>query len=916
MKNFCRYLIGFIILIFVSACMEELHNDTIRKVDLSFTAFTSSETKTALIEGNKIIWLPGDEIAVSGTEDPFMVSISDPSEYAEFTGSAYELSTYLAVYPYTLFRLWTESGMQVEIPSVQQAVNGSFADDLNLSVAKTTRQEMSLRFKNVSGYVKFTLPESYDHLIKSVSIMTDAGEPLAGVIEVDYSGDNIILSPTDRVSSSVTLASSTELEAGTYYMSMIPGTYSEGLSITFKNLRNEEAVVHISGELTMRMGQIRNIGVISNLSFNNVNTVPDNEIWYTSTDNKIVKPYNATFDAELISNTYEGGIGILRFDGKVTKVGERAFYNKDQITSVILPESIKEIDKQAFLSCEAITDVNFPVALNKIGDEAFCYCKSMSEVYIPDNVSYIGRFAFYGCSSMEKVIIAQGVGFIEQQAFDSCPGILYVNCDIPDLSFRNSSFHKVHIGENVTSIGVYAFGGNISLTEINIPDNVSVVEAYSFFNCSSLEKVTIGKKVCTIGSYSFSSCNQLNEIVLRPLIPPQGHTDFLGDIGSNKTIYVPGGLKASYCAMPFWKDYASIIVEDESFGTAVDNVYESTDFSSDGEVFVLQTATVGNGIDVVIMGDGYSDRMIADGTYDRIIKQAYDAFFSVEPYTTYKDFFNVYGIRTVSRNELIGNGYETALSTVLGEGTQMSGDNETIFSYALNVINEDRMDETLIVVPVNSQSHSGTCFIYHPDITQNDYGSGSAIAFFATGIDDMEFETTLHHECGHGFAKLADEYFYEYMGAIPKDEILNRNYGSLSFGWWKNADFTNDPNKVKWAHFLNDERYAYDGLGVFEGAFTYMTGVWRPTETSIMHNNVGGFNAPSREAVWYRINKLAYGADWVYEYEDFVEYDSKNRNTSHLLSLSAVEDNFSERVSEPTAPPVVSEKSWRTILGK
>ena len=69
-------------------------------------------------------------------------------------------------------------------------------------------------------------------------------------------------------------------------------------------------------------------------------------------------------------------------------------------------------------------------------------------------------------------------------------------------------------------------------------------------------------------------------------------------------------------------------------------------------------------------------------------------------------------------------------------------------------------------------------------------------------------------------------------------------------------------------------------MGVFEGAATWQTGVWRPSETSIMLSNEGVFNAPSREAIYYRIHKLAYGMEWVYDYETFVEYDAVNRTTN------------------------------------
>lgn len=92
------------------------------------------------------------------------------------------------------------------------------------------------------------------------------------------------------------------------------------------------------------------------------------------------------------------------------------------------------------------------------------------------------------------------------------------------------------------------------------------------------------------------------------------------------------------------------------------------------------------------------------------------------------------------------------------------------------------------------------------------------------------------------------------------------------------------------------------------GGATYWTGVWRSTENSIMRYNTGGFNAPSREAIYYRIHKLAYGESWNYDYEDFAAYDAVNRKASAGISFSTpiVPKNF-----VPLAPPVVVGKSWR-----
>ena len=187
-----------------------------------------------------------------------------------------------------------------------------------------------------------------------------------------------------------------------------------------------------------------------------------------------------------------------------------------------------------------------------------------------------------------------------------------------------------------------------------------------------------------------------------------------------------------------------------------------------------------------------------------------------------------------------------------------------------------------------------------------DFGEGPAIAYFPLGSDAETLGRLVRHEAGgHGFAKLADEYFYEANGAIPEDEISSINE-VVRYGWYKNIDFTSERSAVKWNRFLADSRYASEGLGVFEGAATYLKGVYRPSDYSIMRDNRGSYNAPSRYAIWYRIHKLAYGASWQGSYEDFVAWDEKNRERP-----SYAPGKHSDKPLPPLARPVVIEKSWR-----
>ena len=115
---------------------------------------------------------------------------------------------------------------------------------------------------------------------------------------------------------------------------------------------------------------------------------------------------------------------------------------------------------------------------------------------------------------------------------------------------------------------------------------------------------------------------------------------------------------------------------------------------------------------------------------------------------------------------------------------------------------------------------------------------------------------------------------------------------------------TSDPKSVHWAHLISDKRYSGQ-VGVYEGALTYRYGAYRPTDYSIMRQNVGGFNAPSREAIYKRIMSLSQGSGWKYDFEAFASYDEINRSASSQSYYEGQLDGFDESTFIPLAPPVL-----------
>ena len=308
------------------------------------------------------------------------------------------------------------------------------------------------------------------------------------------------------------------------------------------------------------------------------------------------------------------------------------------------------------------------------------------------------------------------------------------------------------------------------------------------------------------------------------------------------------------------------------------NLYESTDYSHNWEIRILQKASVGRGIDIVLMGDAYTDRDIASGLYDRVVNLMYEALFEMEPFKSHRYYFNVYEIVLVSKNNSPYG--ETALGIRSDPLFIFTGpkNSEEVFSKILDLVPGSERDNLTISVatPFSSETGRNGCCVFNSpfDISSNNLGLGLAISRFEENGNDYSFKTTIQHEvCGHGFGKLADEYFYDSSGQIGSGalDVISINHQR---GWYQNIDIVSGPEEIIWGKFLQLQYYLDEGVGIYEGGNEYEKGVWRPSKDSIMRSHtVRYFNAPSREAIYKRIHQIANGKDWEYNFEDFVEWD-------------------------------------------
>lgn len=589
---------------------------------------------------------------------------------------------------------------------------------------------------------------------------------------------------------------------------------------------------------------------------------------------------------------------FLVVDGEIVAV---AFAGLGKVIKI--PNNVKIIGNQIFelgVSIEQFEELILPEGLLSIGDQAFSGWTGLKTVNIPSTVEYLGMNPFEECYNLEC--------FTGKYATDD-GRCLIINNEL--VCVAPGGLTEFTVPDGVLSIGFSVFGDNSPLSVVNLPDGLENISMRAFRYCVNLKSITLPASLKQIYSDAFYGCTNLESVYCKSFVPPVFYDCYIDyvvhpfDCGySDLKIYVPIQSETQY--RKSWPTYSSNI-SGYDFGIEYD-FYISSDYQNDGLTSLLQKSSTGSGIDLILMGDAFSDRQIADGTYSGVMQNAMEAFFSEEPYKSYKNYFNVYTVNVVSMTE----GYDQAgqaLESGFGEGTFVYGNDKKVIDYAKKAISEDRLDDAAIIVMMNKDAYSGTCYMF--DAPDGDYGRGLSIAYFpVNSIPDNFNGLVLHEAGGHGFAKLADEYAYETNGTINYNNI-SAIRANEQYGWWKNIDFTNDPTQVKWSQFISDSRYVNENIGCYEGGLTYWSGVWRPTENSIMRYNNGAFNAPSRYAIWYRINKLAFGENWYGSYEDFVEYDAINRTSSTVSKRIQSRDNYVEKNLPALAPPVILGHSWR-----
>ena len=525
MKKNNYIIVAVFSIIFLAACAKEPFTQVVQPGTISFKATldTSADpaSKTELVSGNKVEWLSGDAITVfdvGATSTANVQSVTtDSGSSASYTVTLANEGPWYALYPYNASATISGSVISTYLPAVQNAVAGSFDDDLNIAVALSS--ENNLSFKNVLGLIKFTLTSSD---IKSITFMGNADEIVAGDININYNSGNPTWSSV-RANRSIMLKPTGETFApGTYFLAVLPQTFASGVSFTFKKSDNTQKYIHSTKSMALGRSNIKNVGNIeesiksdseaivfadADVKTALLTNVPgidansDGEISYAEA---AAVTYNTIYS--IVGDKGENASALWGDLSKIDSFDElqyfTGFYRNasenrlpamfrgcTNLKSVVLPANTIRIANFAFYGT-GIQHITFPEGLQTIYGSSFYNCTSLEEVILPNTVISMSASAFYGCSAMRELVLSEGLTQINNSMFRGATSLTYV-----------------HIPDAVTTIGENAFYGCSALTTVHFSDTPSLatINNLAFKGCTALTSFYLPSSnvVKTIGRHAF-----------------------------------------------------------------------------------------------------------------------------------------------------------------------------------------------------------------------------------------------------------------------------------------------------------------------------------------------------------------------------------------------------------------------------
>lgn len=540
------------------------------------------------------------------------------------------------------------SGLQFAVAAIDEQLRALITTSDDIEVTEVTNDEAN-PWKVENGMASSTVGKIYQYVSSSITIKFTTKKPI--IMRYDFTFDpyssndyrRVYIDGVEKVNNYT--AYKTKVTS-TYYFGMgehvftynhyhtyfVSDSYTQVLTIgniRFESVESQYMTINLSAP-----------GTLGNEALSHVNTLPEMRFLRLSGKmnasdwNDISKMTGLTaidmtnVDIETIpvkafTNT---SIRFIDFPTKLKTIGDNAFDNRFLTGPLVLPEGLDSIGKEAFQK-NYITEVTIPESVRAIGVTAFYDNQSLKSVTLNNSMESISQSLFNYCQKLAVVRGGRNVKIVDQSAFSNCDSLRSIS-DITPVTINSSAFYNCRKLESlnfsrIKSIGYESFYQCYGLKEADLTTLTSIGQG-SFNGCTSLKKVTFGNDITTIKSSAFNNCQALEEVILGSSInslqsssfyctqsplkrlyitapaPPAVSSDAFYSV-SGVTLYVPEYAMVSYKLDNYWSQFTK--VEPNPNTPDKVNLYKKLELTSNARIPNSPDLYLGYGSALIVNGN-------------------------------------------------------------------------------------------------------------------------------------------------------------------------------------------------------------------------------------------------------------------------------------------------------------------------
>lgn len=558
------------------------------------------------------------------------------------------------------------SGLQFAVAAIDEQLRALITASDGIEVTEVTNDEAH-PWTVADGMASSTVGKLNQYVSSSITIKFTTKKPI--IMRYDFTFDpyssndyrRVYIDGVEKVNNYTAYKTKS---TSTYYFGMgehvftythyhtysVSDSYTQVLTIgniRFESVESQYMTINLSAPGTLGVEALSHVNTLPEMRFLRLSGKMNASDWNDiskMTGLTAIDMTNVdieTIPASAFTNTW---IHFIDFPTKLKTIGDNAFDNRFLTGPLVLPEGLDSIGKEAFQK-NYITEVTIPESVRAIGVTAFYYNQSLKSVTLNNSMESISQSLFNYCQKLAVVHGGKNVKIVNQSAFSNCDSLRSIS-DITPVTINSSAFFNCRKLESlnfsrIKSIGYESFYQCYGLKEADLTTLTSI-DRRSFIGCTGLKKVTFGNGITTIKSSSFYNCQALEEVILGSSINSLESDCFYSDKNALKRVYITAPAPPAVNGSPFYSpsrvtlyvpEYAMVSYKLDNYWsqfTKVEpnpnqpdkvNLYKKLELTSNARIPNSPDIYLGSGSALIVNGNNaqafgnYKQRMDKDDTY-------------------------------------------------------------------------------------------------------------------------------------------------------------------------------------------------------------------------------------------------------------------------------------------------------------